>query len=154
MVWTGALKKADGNYRNVTWGEILGMTPRFLYRYCPQMLYAVIPTDWLNDHGKAPNGLDMAALTRDLAIVSGQPDPGPAPQPTPPPFQPDPVVLAYQEWESQVNAYCTSEYAKGNVAGVAAEQAVLSQYSAQLAAYMQDSTKALPPLPALPGGGV
>jgi len=149
MVYTGAMAKS-APHTVITWGAKQPMSPRFLATYSAQQTYAVIPLDWLNGQGKAPTGLDIAALQRDLAIVNGQPDPNPQPTPTPPPFQHDAVVDAYLEWQGQVNAFCESQYALGAVATVAAEQTVLSQYAAQLAAYMADSTKALPPLPALP----
>lgn len=83
MVYTGARKAVDGNHRVITWGMRQPMTPRFLANYSPSQVFAVIPLDWLNDQGKAPVGLDIAALQRDLAIVNGQPDPNP-PTPTPP----------------------------------------------------------------------
>jgi len=45
------------------------MTWAFWERYVDES-YAIISPDFL-DAGKAPNGFDLAALRRDLALVTG-----------------------------------------------------------------------------------
>ena len=53
----------------VTWGRLQEMTWAFWERYVDES-YAIISPDFL-DAGKAPNGFDLAALRRDLALVTG-----------------------------------------------------------------------------------
>lgn len=69
----------DNNLLIETWNEAIEVTPAFLARYCGSDLYAVISNDWLNGQGQAPDGLNLAQLQADLAIVSGQPAPTPQP---------------------------------------------------------------------------
>ncbi|HEX3806929.1 MAG TPA: hypothetical protein VHV52_09145 [Gaiellaceae bacterium] len=52
----------------VTWGSLKQMTWSFLERYCDEA-YCLLSTDFLAG-GKAPNGLDLAALRADLALVT------------------------------------------------------------------------------------
>lgn len=52
----------------VTWGQVWTMTWGFVDRYCSG-LYAAVSPDWMNAAGRSPAGLDLAALTADLAAV-------------------------------------------------------------------------------------
>lgn len=52
----------------VTWGELKRMTWTFWEAYCDEA-YAIISLEWLNDHGKAPSGLDLAQLSEDLKLL-------------------------------------------------------------------------------------
>jgi hypothetical protein len=52
----------------VTWGRLQEVTWPFWDRYCDEV-YAILSTDFL-DHGRAPNGFDLAALKADLALVT------------------------------------------------------------------------------------
>jgi hypothetical protein len=52
----------------VTWGRLQEVTWSFWDRYCDEV-YAILSTDFL-DHGKAPNGFDLAALKADLELVT------------------------------------------------------------------------------------
>ena len=50
----------------VTWGALLKMTWAFWQTYCDEA-YALFDSDWIGTAGKAPNGIDIAALKADLA---------------------------------------------------------------------------------------
>lgn len=52
----------------VTWGALKGLTWSFWDRYCDEV-YCILSEDFLNE-GRAPNGLDLAALKADLALVT------------------------------------------------------------------------------------
>ena len=52
----------------VTWGALKELTWEFWDRYCDEA-YALISKDFLRD-GRSPAGFDMAALRRDLALVT------------------------------------------------------------------------------------
>lgn len=53
----------------VTWGELRQMTWAGFDQNVDE-LYVTLPQDWLSVAGKAPNGLDIATLTADLALVT------------------------------------------------------------------------------------
>lgn len=73
----------------VTWGKRQPMTWAFWDAYVDET-YGVLSADWIGAAGQAPNGFDLAALTADLAAITGEPipQPGPGPQPPQPPSQP------------------------------------------------------------------
>jgi hypothetical protein len=50
-----------------TWGRLQEMTWAFWDRYCDEA-YCIISNDFLSG-GKAPNGLDLSALSADLSLV-------------------------------------------------------------------------------------
>lgn len=77
----------------ITWGAPKRMTWRFWDTYVDE-IFCCISQDWLDSTGRAPNSLDMAALTADLAAITGEPIPPPAPPipPVPPPVPPTPPV--------------------------------------------------------------
>jgi len=52
----------------VTWGSLKQMTWAFWDRYCDEV-YCLLSPDFLA-HGEAPNGFDLAALERDLELVT------------------------------------------------------------------------------------
>jgi hypothetical protein len=52
----------------VTWGSLQLLTWAFWDRYCDEA-YCILSPDFLNS-GEAPNGFDVAALERDLALVT------------------------------------------------------------------------------------
>ena len=52
----------------VTWGRLQALTWSFWDRYCDEA-YGILSRDFL-DRGKAPNGFDLAALRRDLELVT------------------------------------------------------------------------------------
>lgn len=52
----------------VTWGALQELTWSFWDRYCDEA-YAVLSADFLAD-GRSPEGLDLAALRRDLELVA------------------------------------------------------------------------------------
>ena len=52
-----------------TWGRLLRMTPEFLERYCDEA-YALVSHDWTGPDRTAPNGFELDALVRDLALVA------------------------------------------------------------------------------------
>jgi hypothetical protein len=52
----------------VTWGRLQDVTWDFWDRYCDEV-YAILSRDFL-EHGKAPNGFDLAALKADLELVT------------------------------------------------------------------------------------
>ena len=52
----------------VTWGGLKELTWSFWDRYCDEA-YCLLSTDFL-EAGKAPNGFDLAALKRDLELVT------------------------------------------------------------------------------------
>jgi hypothetical protein len=52
----------------VTWGTLQELTWSFWDRYCDEA-YAVLSPDYLA-HGRSPEGLDLAALRRDLQLVT------------------------------------------------------------------------------------
>jgi hypothetical protein len=53
----------------VTWGRLQELTWAFWDRYVDEV-YAVLSVDFLDEAGQAPNGFDLAALKRDLALVT------------------------------------------------------------------------------------
>lgn len=65
------LKSAPTSGINIdTWGtDDRWITWAALCQNCDE-LYVTIPPDWLEDNGKAPNGLDIQALTTDLAAIT------------------------------------------------------------------------------------
>lgn len=134
-------REAPGRYANITWGERLSITQRFIATYSPNETFAVIPDAWLNGSGQAPNGLNIAALTRDLAIVSGAPDPGP------PPFVPDKATLDWLAWQKTVADYIHLAYSAGSVASAQQWQSSLNQYESGIASLLQGQPHGLPALP-------
>jgi hypothetical protein len=58
----------DAGLTVVTWGRLQAMTWSFWDRYCDEA-YCVLSQDFL-DRGRAPNGFDLEALRRDLALVT------------------------------------------------------------------------------------
>lgn len=52
----------------VTWGRLQTMTWSFWNRYCDEA-YCILSHDFL-ERGNAPNGFDLGALERDLALVT------------------------------------------------------------------------------------
>jgi hypothetical protein len=53
----------------VTWGRLQDLTWAFWDRYVDEV-YAIISVDFLDEAGATPNGFDLAALKRDLALVT------------------------------------------------------------------------------------
>ena len=53
----------------VTWGRLQELTWPFWDRYVDEV-YAILSVDFLDEAGEAPNGLDLAALKADLALVT------------------------------------------------------------------------------------
>lgn len=51
----------------VTWGGLMPVTYRFMSAYCDEA-FAILSNDWMNS-ARAPNCIDLATLTTDLAIV-------------------------------------------------------------------------------------
>jgi hypothetical protein len=58
----------------ITWGAKKRMTWEFFARYCDES-YAPLSPDWLNPHGRTPEGLDRDALQADLAQIADTPKP-------------------------------------------------------------------------------
>jgi hypothetical protein len=58
----------EAGLTTVTWGRLQAMTWSFWDRYCDEA-YCILSVDFLND-GQAPNGFDLEALERDLALVT------------------------------------------------------------------------------------
>ena len=56
----------------ITWGAKKRMTWKFFARYCDES-YAPLSPDWLNPHGRTPEGLDRDALQADLAQIADTP---------------------------------------------------------------------------------
>jgi len=52
----------------VTWGQLKRMSWRFWQDYCEEA-YVIASTDYLDGSGKAPAGIDWAALQADLAAL-------------------------------------------------------------------------------------
>ncbi|HZP45425.1 MAG TPA: hypothetical protein VFB15_07235 [Candidatus Binataceae bacterium] len=53
-----------------TWGaDNYWLTWPALAQFCDE-LYVTVPTDWIEDNGRAPSGLDLKALLADLAAVT------------------------------------------------------------------------------------
>jgi hypothetical protein len=52
----------------VTWGERLKMSHNFLFDYADEA-YAILSPDWLTAKGNSINGLNLAALQRDIAAL-------------------------------------------------------------------------------------
>ena len=52
----------------VTWGDLKRMTWRFFHAYCCES-YALLTPDWFDAAGKAPNGIAVDLLTRDLSLL-------------------------------------------------------------------------------------
>jgi hypothetical protein len=53
----------------VTWGRLQELTWSFWDRYVDEV-YAILSVDFLDEAGQAPNGLELAALKKDLALVT------------------------------------------------------------------------------------
>ena len=53
----------------VSWGKVMRMTWDFLFAFCDESFIAVAP-EWLGPDFKAPNGLDMTTLLRDLTRLT------------------------------------------------------------------------------------
>ena len=53
----------------VTWGRLQELTWSFWDRYVDEV-YAVLSVDFLDETGQAPNGFELAALKKDLALVT------------------------------------------------------------------------------------
>ena len=62
------------NWKLVTWGAVQGMTQRFWDEYVEEA-WVVITPEWLSANGTSPGGLDLTALGKDLADLTGEPDP-------------------------------------------------------------------------------
>lgn len=60
-----------GNMADPTWGSLMSVARSFKQAYRDEV-YVMISPEWLDDHSKAPSGLDMVALTADLAKVTTQ----------------------------------------------------------------------------------
>ncbi|HEY4347421.1 MAG TPA: hypothetical protein VGM80_07515 [Gaiellaceae bacterium] len=58
----------DSGLTAVTWGTLQRLTWGFWDRYCDEA-YCIVSVDFLSD-GKTPAGLDLAALERDLRLVT------------------------------------------------------------------------------------
>ena len=54
----------------VTWGRGQRMTNAWAHRYLDET-YCVLTQDWLDAHGVAPSGFNLAQLQQDLKLVSG-----------------------------------------------------------------------------------
>lgn len=75
-------------WKGITWGEEQVITPAF-YQHQVSEVWVPVTTEWFKD-GKAPNGLDMAALGADYTVATNKPNPFPnTPQPTPTPAPAD-----------------------------------------------------------------
>ena len=59
---------SSGSLTVVTWGRLQDLTWSFWDRYVDEC-YCLLSDDFLN-HGKAPNGFDLAALKADLSLVT------------------------------------------------------------------------------------
>jgi hypothetical protein len=53
----------------VTWGRLQELTWSFWDRYVDEV-YAILSVDFLDEAGRAPNGFDLAALKKDLALIT------------------------------------------------------------------------------------
>jgi hypothetical protein len=53
----------------ITWGQTKKMTWAWLEKYCSEA-YALVSRDWLSASGISPSGLDLAALEKDLEVVT------------------------------------------------------------------------------------
>jgi hypothetical protein len=60
----------DAGLTAVTWGALQRLTWEFWDRYCDEC-YCIVSTDFLSGAGTTPAGLDLAALERDLRLVTG-----------------------------------------------------------------------------------
>lgn len=67
-IHVGAYKTASLSC--TTWGRTMGLTWSWWDTYVEEA-YAVLSPDWLGPDGKSPTGLDITALTADLARVAG-----------------------------------------------------------------------------------
>ena len=123
----------------VTWGRIQRMSWAFWDRYCDEV-HAVMAPEWVDGTRPAPSGFDVATLTRDLALVSGQPDPGPPA---------DPATVAFYGWQQSAAAWTAQQY-PANAAGAKAEEAVIAQQSADWLPYLTGQSSTHPTLPGLP----
>jgi hypothetical protein len=56
----------------ITWGRTKKMTWAWFEKYCSEA-YALVSKEWLNTSGVSPSGFDLAALEKDLEVVSRQP---------------------------------------------------------------------------------
>ena len=54
----------------ITWGMVKQMTWRFWDAYCDEA-YALLSMGWFDGTMKAPNGLDIATLRKDLQVATG-----------------------------------------------------------------------------------
>lgn len=53
----------------VSWGAGMNMTPKF-YSLCCDEAYAILSEDFIESGGQAPNGFALAALQKDLGLVT------------------------------------------------------------------------------------
>lgn len=53
----------------ITWGKIQYMTNAFFAKYCDES-YGIVTQDWLNAAGRAPNAMNLTALTAALKQIS------------------------------------------------------------------------------------
>jgi hypothetical protein len=82
----------NGNFRGVTWGELIEVSPSFLQSQCDELHWA-LAQDQFPGGGAAANGLNLAAIEADVAAV-GQFDTPPIVTPPPPaPVPPGPQPI-------------------------------------------------------------
>ncbi|HET9655453.1 MAG TPA: hypothetical protein VFP72_08870 [Kineosporiaceae bacterium] len=91
-----------------TWGRVQVMTDAWWYRYVAEA-WVIITEEWVQANGFTPSGLDLYGLGRELAELTGEPNPIPAPQPAPTPVLPAvdanaALVAAFEQWRQVVNA--------------------------------------------------
>ena len=72
--------------KTVTWGAEQVMTLDFFHKYVDEA-YGVVVPEWLNAAGNDPDGVNVAALLRDVQQLQSQPTPV-NPQPKPSPYLP------------------------------------------------------------------
>jgi hypothetical protein len=58
----------------VTWGQLIKVSWDFLHRYADEA-WVVITDDWLDQWGRTPRGLDLAALGANFERLTGEPSP-------------------------------------------------------------------------------
>lgn len=67
--WGGHCVIATGYNQNgiefISWGRVMQMNWPFMAMYCDES-YAAVATEWLGPDLRAPNGLDMTTLLKDL----------------------------------------------------------------------------------------
>lgn len=52
----------------VSWGQIIKISWAFFHQYCDES-YVILTKDWISDT-KAPNGLDLEQLNKDLKLIT------------------------------------------------------------------------------------